>query len=101
MRNLSNLEAYAIYERYAPVIVVAEEARKQAAYDLAHDEDGIIGEQLAEIGSERAFGGSDTPMSDAARIWIFQRVDRAVRTFARNAPAHADAAEEFLLGLPL
>lgn len=101
MRNSSNLEAYAIYERYAPVMAVAEAARREAYEDLRNDEHGIVGEQLAEIGSERALGGSLTPTSDAQRIWVFDRVCRAVDSFSRRAPMHAEAAQEYIMGLPL
>lgn len=89
------------YVRYAPVMEVAAEARARAYRDMRDDPEGIVGEQIAEIGSERALGGSDSPMHDAQRIWVYYRICNAVRSFASFAPANAEACDEFLAGLPI
>jgi len=89
------------YVRFAPIMQVAEAARKESYEDMRNDEEGIIGEQIAEIGAERSFGGSLSPMNDAVRIWVFQNVSRAVRRFGEVAPQHAEDCDTFNLMLPI
>lgn len=96
---MSNLDNYTIYARYVPVIEVAAAARAKALDDMKNDEGA--GEWLAEIGSERAMSGSLTPMDDARRIYVFERVRNALHNFANMAPAHSEAADEFINGMPL
>jgi hypothetical protein len=101
MRINDVLNCDAEYARWAPIMEVAADAREAAYADMRSDEEGIIGEQIAEIGSERAFGGSLTPGSDAVRIWVFQRVSYAVARFGREAPRHREDCETFNLMLPI
>lgn len=100
MRITDVMSCDAEYVKFAPVMQVADEAREEAYADMRSDEEGIIGEQLAEIGAERAYGGSLSPGNDAVRIWTFQRVTRAVRYYARVAPRHAEACEDYNAMLP-
>lgn len=89
------------YVRFAPIMQVAADAREAAYLDMRSDEEGIIGEQIAEIGAERHYGGSLSPMNDAVRIWVFQRVQYAVRSFGVDAPRHAEDCETFNLMMPV
>ncbi len=88
--------AYAEFVYFAPVFAVVDSIDERPLTEEDHE---IIGEQIAEIANERALGGSLTATSDAHRIWRFQRVERAVRYFAEVAPAHAEAAHDYINSL--
>lgn len=88
------------YVKFAPVMQVVADARETAYLDMRCDEDGIIGEQIAEIGMERA-QCSDTPMQDATRVWVYFRVQRALERYAQRAPRHADACDYYRNSMPV
>jgi hypothetical protein len=91
---------YLEYAEVIPVLLVLEAALSRDGWTDEHYES--YGEQLAEIGAERAAAGMrETAMDDARRIWDFQRRESALRRYAEAAPMHRAVCLEYIGGLSL
>lgn len=88
------LSAHAEYVTFFPVMEVAEKALDRSNWTA--DQLEAYGEQLGEIGASRHIGGSETPSSDAPRIWAYERIVRELRYYAEVAPMHADACDAYI-----
>jgi len=97
MKTADVLPLYVEYATYLPALLVLEAATDRSGWDAESWE--IYGEQVAEVANERALSGSPTASSDARRIVDFLARDRALRSFAAIAPAHADACAD--LSVPI
>jgi hypothetical protein len=92
-----------IFDEYAavfPLLLELEAAVDQSNWD--GDDWEAYGEQIAEIGSERALAGMrDSAMSDARRIWAWKRKQSTLRYIAETRPLHRDAALDLAQWMPL
>ena len=91
--NAATIEAYDEYQFYIEAVRVLDDAYEAAnpRNFKTQDESEYYGEFIGECVMERALGGGDNPRNDAERIWRATMATRALNSFARNAPLHAEA----------